>query len=441
MEALDTKDNVEQVSEKILNAKNYNAKIFPIYKLFSWDLLFYYSIVFLFLTQAKGLTASNILFSDSFYTLFKFIFQIPSVNLVETLGRRRSLLIANVLVALSVLMFILTKNLSHAILANSVMGIGYALKEICDPSFLRDCITAKEHKGTAFTKIDGKGCTYWYIFDAISSVSCGFLFVINKYFPMLLCLAMCIISCIIAYHFKSYEEPGKKVKLENSSDFKTYFKDLKIAFRNIFKSNRLKALFLFSGLFASIIAIRSTIASSLFSDIGVKEEYFGIIFAILQIFASIAAKTQNFFHKALRNNLLTYFSLVYCIAFLTVGITAAFSKNLTFSFTIIFICFAFQYFIKGAYYTIQKRYLNSFSSSTMSPKIYSADLMVESLFRVVICYIASFLLDVTTTAYATSILGCVFTVAFIFTLDYMKDKIGLQPEEYKKSDIYFTEVH
>lgn len=84
---------MEQTEEKIIRARNYNAKLFPIYKMFSWDLLFYYSINFLFLTQAKGLSASTILFGDSFYYIFKLIFQIPCVNIVEFMGKRRALML------------------------------------------------------------------------------------------------------------------------------------------------------------------------------------------------------------------------------------------------------------------------------------------------------------------------------------------------------------
>ena len=41
----------------------------------SYDLLFYYIISFLFFTEVKGMTASEILFMDSFYPFFKLIFK------------------------------------------------------------------------------------------------------------------------------------------------------------------------------------------------------------------------------------------------------------------------------------------------------------------------------------------------------------------------------
>lgn len=432
---------MEQTNEKFLNAKKFNSKLFPIYKMFSWDLLFYYSVSFLFLTGVKGFSASDVLLFDAFYTIFKFISQIPSINITEMIGKRKSIILANILVAISILLLLICKEKWHAILAQFFMGFGYSLKTLCDSVFLRDQITAKEHPGTAFTNLDGKGSAFWYAFDAITAVSCGFLFVFNNYLPMLLCFAMCIISCIFAFNFKPYEDSSKKEKLEESGSYIDYFKDLKTAFKNIFKSRRLKALFLFSGMFAAILALRSTVASSLFTEIGVKEEYFGLIFASLTLLSAISSKYQNLFHKALRNRVLTYFSLIFSTSLIVIGLTAIFSKNFAIMISIILVMYALQYIIKGPYYTLIKRYLNSFSSPTMATKIYAVNTLVESLFSAVMCYIASLLLERTSTTYTIVFLGCFFLIAFVFILDYMKDKIGLKPEEYDKKDIHFTEVH
>lgn len=390
---------MEQTDEKILKIKKYNAKLFPFYKMFSWDLLFYYSVNFLFLTQVKGYTASNILLLDASYTIFKILAQIPCARIAEKFGNRKSILIGNVLIALSIFIVIISQKMSHVIISYALMGFGFILKDLCDSIFLRDCITAKEHQGTAFTNLDGKGASYWYVFDGITSIACGFLFVFNNYLPMCLCLVMCIISCIFAFNFKSYEH-FKKDKFRQTSNT-SYLKDLKIAFRNMLKSNRLKALFLFSGLFIGLFAIRSTFASSLFIDIGIKEEYFGIIFAGTSILSAIASKFQNAFHKAFRNKLLTYFSMTVSFSLVFIGLIALFSKNHTFVVISVLVLYAIQYIIRSAYLTIKKRYLNSFSSTTMATKIYSLNSLIENLFGAVMCVFASLLLNFTSSFYTS----------------------------------------
>lgn len=48
------------------------------------------------------------------------------------------------------------------------------------------------------------------------------------------------------------------------------------------------------------------------------------------------------------------------------------------------------------------------------------------------------LLKQTTTPYASLIIGIVSLILFIVVLDYMKTRIGLKPEEYRKQDIQFN---
>ena len=47
-----------------------NIKLFPIYKLFAYDLMFFYAIQMLFLHNIKGISISQILLLSSFYSAF-----------------------------------------------------------------------------------------------------------------------------------------------------------------------------------------------------------------------------------------------------------------------------------------------------------------------------------------------------------------------------------
>ncbi len=243
---------------------------------------------------------------------------------------------------------------------------------------------------------------------------------------MCLCLVACIISCIFTFNFKSYTNSNIREKIEETGNYRVYFKDLKVAFKSIFHSHRLKALLLFSGIFSAILGLRSTVASSLFEEIGVKEEYFGIIFAILTILSAISSRFQNFYHKTLKNRVLTYFSMIFSMSMIGIGLISMFNHNFTFTIISVLCLYSLQYIVKGPYYTLQKRYLNSFSSPKMATKIYSATMLIESLFRSIACYFASILLGITSTASSVTIIGCIFVIAFVFILDYMKDKLRIK---------------
>ena len=73
------KEKIKSNKKKISKRRRNNAVLYPIYKMFSWDLLCYYSVEFLFLTITKGLSASQVLMLTSVYIISKIIFQIPAV--------------------------------------------------------------------------------------------------------------------------------------------------------------------------------------------------------------------------------------------------------------------------------------------------------------------------------------------------------------------------
>lgn len=426
--------------EKIKRAKQKNAKIYPIYKMFAWDLLFYYSINFLFVNQVKGLSASEIFIGNAAYLISKLIFQLFAPIIINIVGKRKGNIIGNIFVSLSILHLILVPgSLINYIISNIIMSAGYVLKDICEATILDECIVEKEKKNLIFAKIDGKGSAYWYMFEAISSVSTGFLFVINGYLPMCLCFIFCIIGTLLAFQFEHYEVKVKKDKQEHS--LKRLFNKIDLAKQEylfILKSKRLHALMLFSGLFYSMLYIRSTITSSILVDIGIKEEYFGIIFGVFTLFTVISTWKQNVFHKKLRNKVLTAFALTYSISLILMGLVVIININYIITLIIIFTILIIQNILKGPYYTLIKRYLNSFSNEYISVKIYSMNNFINGIIGSLISLMISALLNYTTTAYAVLIIGIVSLILFMGILDYMKTRIGLKPEEYREQDINFV---
>ena len=83
-------------TRKLNKIKRKNAKLFPIYKMFSWDLLFFYSIEFLFYTIAKKLTASEILMINGALLFFKIFMQIPAIIIADRIGKKKSIVLGNI---------------------------------------------------------------------------------------------------------------------------------------------------------------------------------------------------------------------------------------------------------------------------------------------------------------------------------------------------------
>ncbi len=95
------------------------------------------------------------------------------------------------------------------ILANLFFALGYDIKTIAESNLLYDSVSTRGGEGL-YSKIDAKGGSWYYILDGIASLSAGYLFVINNYLPMLICLGFIIISTIISFGFKDIYEVKKE---------------------------------------------------------------------------------------------------------------------------------------------------------------------------------------------------------------------------------------
>ncbi len=426
----------------------YNQNLYKIYKMISWDLLFYYAVSFLFLTQEKGLSTSQIILADAFYPLFKIVFQIPSTILIEKLGNRGSLILANLsLVAYALIVMGLSSTLG-LIIANIFCALGYTIKGVSESNLLYDSIKNSENKRIIFFKIDGAGSSLYYYFDAITAISSGFLFVINPYIPMILCLAFTVLSVVLSYKFKEItvtdtpENPNTKANSSMLEQFKFYLADLKQAFRFISKSNRLRALIMFNAIFVSFVCLIITFRRSVLTELNVPDTYFGIIFAIWGLIAGFASTSAQRIQKSHGNHTLGFLGLTYGLSIIFAGLVAVLTELPPFLvYFLILTLFTIHSVITGPYYTLIKQYLGSFSTSSMRTKILSATFFIESITRTVISFLVSYLTNHLSSGYSTLLLGIIFTIALLIVLSYMKSRVGLKPEEYSDSDIKFNELY
>ena len=172
----------EQVKKrKAIKRKKKNVKIFPFYRMISWDLLFYYPIIFLFLTQVKGFSASQALFADTFYTLANTFWQIPVTWVVDKIGKRNCLIIGNILYSISILAMIFMQSYYQLLIIQFIYALGFSIKGLCETNILYESLPQHVKRGKLFSKIEAKASSNFFYFDGISSVIAGFAFAINGY--------------------------------------------------------------------------------------------------------------------------------------------------------------------------------------------------------------------------------------------------------------------
>lgn len=84
--------------------------------------------------------------------------------------------------------------------------MAYCLTNVCLSPFLTVSIPKTDKKGEIFSHIDGKGYSKYCYIAAASKVLSGYLFTINPYIPLILCLVALTFVAIVAYNFIEIED-------------------------------------------------------------------------------------------------------------------------------------------------------------------------------------------------------------------------------------------
>ena len=202
------------VEKEKIQMRKRNMKLFPIYRMLSWDYLFFYTTSFLFLTQIKGISASDVVLIDSFYAIFGIIMQLPATFIIEYLGRKKSMVLASICNCLYMLVVMFSNNLFNLITAEILSSLAYGIKETADPALLNESIPPTKSKSRIFAKINQKGISNYYIINAISTICAGIFYDINPYIPITLSLIINVIITMISINFIEPQEKKKKHNIQ-----------------------------------------------------------------------------------------------------------------------------------------------------------------------------------------------------------------------------------
>lgn len=428
---------MESKEKDKINARKKNMRIYSVHRMLTFDLLFYYAIKFLFLTQVKNFMASDIVTVSAFLGLFKVLLQIPITVVIDKIGNRRSLIIADLFQATSVTVIMLSNSLPMLIIGNLFGAIAVAMKEVAEPGLLNSSIPDVKEKSQIYSKIDGKSVGNFYYISAFSAIVSGFLFDINGYIPMTICVIILLISALLATGFTELTPVQKQENIKKY--YKTYFRDLKLAFSFIFNSSRLKALMLFSGIMYGIIMVMNTYEMGLLDEIGLSASITGIIYAIMQIIAGISSKQHEKIHQKYRNKTLTIVGISYTLACLIAGIIAVTTLPYYAILVIIVATYGIRYLSTGFYFVLIKKYITNFTNGEVANKVYSAHSFVIGLGNLIICAFGAIISSNFSVKHSMIIFGVVFFTIMILILNYMRTRVGLDPSAYRKKDINYKE--
>lgn len=434
----ETKKNDVMTKEQKREMRKTNMRIFTIYKKLAWDYLFYYTIDFLFLTQVKNIKAADVVLKNTFNSIFRSIMQIPGNIIVEFLGRKNSLIFANILNCFYMLIIMISKNLGELIFAEFIGAVAFSIKNIVEPSMLSESIPPSRYKRKIYSKINSDGAAGYYLYNAISKIVGGFLFMINGYIPIICSLVVLVFVVILSTCF--IEPIQRKKKSFNQLLEKKQLQDIKWGFKYTLKSERLKALILCASLVGCLITILTSYYVSILQELNIPAIVITIVAAFGSFVSAYASKKQERFQKIRKNKSLITIALTLSITAFIAGICGIGANKSLILFLLVIIMSLIFNFCQGIYYTSMDKFLKSFANKKIDTKIFAAKDMFANIAKAIGGICAAILLSRTTTAISMIIVGVAFTIIYYWLNQYMKTRVGLKPEEYSDEETKYDEL-
>lgn len=421
-------------AQKLKEAKKRknNMRLYPYYTIFGYDLLFYYSIYVLFLSEVKQVSDADIVFLSSIYAISAVFVMLTISAIISKIGTRKALIYGDFINILSTLMLIIGNTYTAFIIAELLSAIAFGFKNVATSPMLRESIPHTKKRGKLFSKIDSNGYSKYCIFAAISTIASGYLYNIDPYIPMFLCMLCSVISFIIASKFEQIKKDYKEMNTKKS------LKQIKEVLVFTIKSKRLKALLISLGFMWGILSLMTTYGTTLLKNIGISAEYISIIFALQEIFKGMFSKRANLFHEKNRNNTITKILYIISLSYVLAGIMSIIKVPFMIQIASLIVLFSIIKGMQGIYNILYKKYLNNFMTSRVLPSVYSMQTINDNIFRTLITTVGAGLLNMMDIKYATLLMGILFVVLTSVISGYMKDKVGLKPEEYGEIDLKYA---
>lgn len=213
-------------------------KIYPIFYGLTADLIFWIAINTLFLTTVKNLSAAEINSIDTIGTAVGIGFQFFLIKIVRKIGNIKSVRLGTTLLFLSVVLNTFSTAYWGFLIAEICYVVGFVFKHMDNVILIKNLKFM--NKSEEYVKLQTRGNTIYSFVTLIISLISGFLFNVNPYIPMAICMIICFINILLTFLF--YEAPIDYEK-EETKNQKHNFSKLIIL------------MFVLYGLFYAMIAL------------------------------------------------------------------------------------------------------------------------------------------------------------------------------------------
>lgn len=194
---------------------NFSNKIYPLFYGLSSDLIFFVAINTLFLTTVKGLTPSEINSTAMIGVFVSLFFYLQSYKIIKKIGNLNSIKLGTLLILISSILFTFSTKYIFFVLAEILYEVSFVFKSV-DTVILNNNLMY-QNREKEFVKIKSQATTIYSVATLIASLVAGFLFNLNPYIPMIICILICVSNYGLA-HFIYEIKDNEEKKISNKKE-------------------------------------------------------------------------------------------------------------------------------------------------------------------------------------------------------------------------------
>lgn len=373
----------------------------------------------------KGLSYSQTIYLDAIFMFSAFVLQIPLTKFVQKIGRGNGIRIASMCSLTFCIIYLLCNNFWMFALANVCYGVSASIKNVTDAEILTLSLK-KLGRNKEFSKIEGKGTFWHYIFESVAAILSGYMFsYVSPYAPVIGTLICSIILVVLACSIKDpiddelieelrEEKENKKLAVLKRTDDKIVAIEKpkvklsakkrknknELSYTTLMKDKFIISMIIFCFCYYGIMSVYSSLAKIYYQDIGTKAWMFGYIFFGFKIVTALASKYQFKYELKRGVRSLIIFAFLTIFAFGINGIMASISPTAVVSIVVISCMFVIQNAIRSPYRIFVKNYINISSEKENLTKVLTLYSMAEYLGYSFVTIIVAVVLDVTNNSFA-----------------------------------------
>ena len=388
--------------------KNFTINWFWLYRAFSYDFVFYYTVATLYYTTLKGFELSDVMMLHSITAVSTFLLLLPISWLIKKIGNTACIRIGTFMWIVYMLCTIFINNYYVLLMVETLCSCGTVMKILSDSVIITNTLE-KHGLGDKYVKVESKGITTYFIVDSISAILAGYLFNINPQIPMILCLLFIAFSFVLSLWIKDETEVYKGWKYIGDSVNKSDLKEkdntecivdksensmLKIKPKNKYIGTKGFIIFLcFVASFYGLIMPVGYLQTIGLVSIEATAVEIGYIVVVCKLVNSLASWGYGKFSKQLNKNFPLIATTIFMFITLLLGATYTFVGDTVSKFWIVVVLLVMIECIKQPYKLFSKDHIRSHTSGDERQKFYTIYFMTESAGDFILCLAGSFMLE------------------------------------------------